>query len=167
MADSLPVTGATIRAWRALGRPPSPSWVGWAVQTLEDGCDGSSLRILAGLREPFDYFDTVRYVDAALVEAGVEPLAQSEAISAYSQELVSFLVERSPRRAEALSQLADLCVDTGYSKSLMPFYRLHFARQDLLAGRDQHYWDGADSSTIDEIVENEARAWLAARSRAA
>jgi hypothetical protein len=167
LADSLPVTGATIRACRALGRPPSPSWVDWAVQALEDGRDGSNLRILAGLREPFDYSDTVRYVDGALIEAGVEPLAQSEAISAYSQELVSFLVERSTIRPEALSQLANLCVDTGYPKSLMPFYLLHFARQDLLAGRDQHYWDGADSSNIDEIVQNEARAWLAARSRAA
>ncbi len=167
MTQPLPVTGVAIRAWRALGRPPTPSWVEWAVQELEEGRDGSNLRILAGLSEPFDYFDTIRFVDGALAEAGLDPLEQVEAISAYSWELVSSLAEQPSLTTEALSQLAGLCVDTGYPKSLMPFYLLHFARQDLLAGEDQHYWNGADASNIDGIVQNEARAWLAERSRAA
>jgi len=106
-------------------------------------------------------------VDGALAEAGLDPLEQAEAISAYSWELVSSLAEQPSLTTEALSQLAGLCVDTGYPKSLMPFYLLHFARQDLLAGEDQHYWNGADASNIDGIVQNEARAWLAERSRAA
>ncbi len=167
MTHSLPVTGVAIRAWRALGRPPTTNWVDWAVQQLEEGRDGSNLRILAGLSEPFDYFDTIRFVDGALAEAGLETLGQADAISAYSRELVSSLAEQPNSTTEALSQLADLCVDTGYPKSLMPFYLLHFARQDLLAGRDQHYWNGADASNIDGIVEKEARAWLAESSRAA
>ena|SRR5438132_809864 len=167
MTRPLPVTGVAIRAWRALGRPPAASWVDWAVQQLEQGRDGSNLRILAGLGEPFDYFDTIRFADGTLAEAGLEPLGHTEAISAYSWELVSSITEQPSVTTEALSQLAGLCVDTGYPKSLMAFYLLHFARQDLLAGEDQHYWSGADASNIDEIVQNEARAWLAERSRAA
>jgi hypothetical protein len=167
MADSLPVTDATIRAWRALGRPPNRTWVDWAVRALERGQDGSNLRILAGLTEPFDYFDTVRYLDGALGEAGVKLVPQSEAISAYAEELVSFLADQPSLRTEALSHLAGLCVDAGYSQALMPFYLLHFARQDLFAGQDQHYWNGADSANIEAIVETEARAWLAERSRVA
>jgi len=167
MTQPLPVTGVAIRAWRALGRPPTTSWVEWAVQELEEGRDGSNLRILAGLSEPFDYFDTIRFADRALAEAGLDPLEQAEAITAYSWELVSSLAEQPSFTTEALSQLAGLCVDTGYPKSLMPFYLLHFARQDLLAGDDQHYWNGADASNIDGIVQNEARAWLAERSRVA
>ena len=167
MTQPLPVTGVAIRAWRALGRPSAPSWVDWAVQQLEEGRDGSNLRILAGLSEPFDYFETIRLADGALPEAGLEPLGQAEAISAYSWDLVSRLTEQPSFTTEVLSQLAGLCVDTGYPKSLMPFYLLHFARQDLLAGEDQHYWNGADATNIDKIVQNEARAWLAEHSRAA
>jgi len=167
MTHPIPATGVAIRAWRALGRPPTTSWVDWAVRELEQGRDGSNLRILAGLREPFDYFDTNRYADGALGEVGLEPVTGGEAISAYTQELVGALAEQPTLATELLSQLAGLCVDTGYPKSLMTFYLLHFARQDLQAGEEQHYWNGANSSNIDDIIHTEARAWLAERSRAA
>ena len=139
----LPITDAAIRAWRALDYAPSARWVKWAVEQLVAGRDGGNLRILAGLTEPFDTFDTKRFTDNALAEVGVEPLTQNAAILSYAQELVATLIERPTLTAEVLSELAALCVDAGYPKLLMPFYLLHFARQDLQSSAEQHYWDGA------------------------
>ena len=80
----LPITDAAIRAWRALDYAPSARWVKWAVEQLVAGRDGGNLRILAGLTEPFDTFDTKRFTDNALAEVGVEPLTQNAAILSYA-----------------------------------------------------------------------------------
>jgi hypothetical protein len=158
-----PVTAVSIRAWRALGRPPTRRWVDWAVQELEAGRDGPHLRILAGLTEPFDDLEVIRYVDAALAELKVPLLQKETSIATYAEELVAALASTHSLTNEILSDLADLCIETEYSDLLMSFYLLHSAKQDLQAQGDQHYWEGANASNIDEIVIAEARKWLAGR----
>ena len=64
--------------------------------------------------------------------------------------------------AAVLDELSQLCVATGYPSTLMPFYRLRFARSDLSTQTYQHYWQDADRSNIDDIVYQEARRWLGA-----
>jgi hypothetical protein len=133
------------------------------VQELEAGRDGPHLRILAGLTEPFDDLEVIRYVDAALAELKVPVLQKETSITIYAEELVAALASTHSLTNEILSDLADLCIETEYSDLLMSFYLLHSAKQDLQAQGDQHYWEGANASNIDEIVIAEARKWLAGR----
>ena len=100
----------------------------WAVRKLSDGEDGPNLRILAGLTTPFDYFETIRIVDAALADLGVERADRAEEVSAYAAELLTVVVESKMVSAEVLAELAELCSATNYLDHLMPFYLLHFAR---------------------------------------
>lgn len=159
----LPVTRLAVRAYRALEWPPRPSWVEWAVQELVMGNDGPNLRILAGLSEPFDYFETVTVVDKTLAELGMSQVAREEAVRSYVAELLLPVAESKKVSTPLLEALAELCIALGYPADLMPFYLLHFAGMDLSTGGYQHYWDGANEENIDEIVCSQAEVWLAER----
>ena len=162
-----PLTTRAIQGARALNYTPDERWVDWAVRLLTEGADTPSLRIMAGLRAPLDYLEITRLLDRTLDELGVPALARDEAVNAYAQDLVGELVRNQESMQAVLEELSQLCVATSYSSTLLPFYLLHFARSDLATQTDQHYWEGADRSNIDQIVRDEAKRWLEARARAA
>lgn len=154
------ITTNAIRASRALGRPPSQSWVDWATQLLAGGADTPALRMLAGYSAPFDERDITSLVDRSLVELGIPYVDKAAAVEAYATELVeSILLDRANSEA-ALAELFALCVETNYSGALYNFYLLRCARDDLRDHGMQAYWDGADQSNIDDIIHSEALRWL-------
>ena len=152
-----------VRAWRALDRSPNQLWVEWATQRLVAGDDTTNLRILAGLREPFDHLETFRLTDRILAELNVPALDRTKAVEAYAEELLNDLLERRQPIDEVLAELANLCIEAGYYRGIYPFYLLHFAHSDLKQRTEQHYWTGADQSNIDQIVREEATKWLSHR----
>ena len=162
-----PTTTYAIRAWRLLDRPPNERWVDWAVRLLTEGADTPALRMVAGLRGSFDYFEATKLVDRALVELAIPVVDKDAAVEAYAAELVEGLLPRSEFVEQALGELFQLCVETGYPRSLMPFYLLRCARDDLRVREVQFYWDGADRSNIDAIIHGEAQRWLDEHKRAA
>ena len=149
-----------MRAFRALDRAPSQSWVDWAVRLLVEGTDTPALRLLAGRSAPFDYGDVTALVDRALAELDIPHLDKDAAVEAYATELVQSLLRDGVVIEAALAELFDLCVETNYSRALYNFYQLRCARDDLRDHGRQSYWDGANSSNIDDIVRGEARRWL-------
>ena len=149
-----------IRAWRLLDRPPNERWVEWAERLLVEGADTPALRMVAGLRAPLDYFETTKLVDRALAELGIPVVEKDVGVEAYAAVLVEVLLHSSEFVEDALGELFRLCVETGYSRSLMSFYRLRCAREDLRVQEVQFYWDGANRSNIDAIIREEARRWL-------
>jgi len=154
-----------LRAHLALGRSPSTLWVEWAVAELLAGRDSPNLRVLAGLSEPFDHHETVLITERALAEVA-KTGAQTDAVRTYVVVLLEWILEGRADRSAALSELALMCIESGYPETLMPFYLLHFAQLDLAAHGDQHYWDGANPSNIEAIIDQEAINCLA-RERAA
>jgi hypothetical protein len=156
-------SAVAISAWRALDRSPTREWVAWAVRELVAGRDTPNLRIVAGLSEPFDYFETIRYVDRALEELGVTRVDKPAAIAAYTEELLRLMIAQQQSIPDTLRQLTDLCIECDYPEFLFTFYKLFFAKQDLENGEHQFYWDGADASNIDAIILSEAEHWLAGR----
>ena len=166
-APTRTATTAAIQAWRALNRPPDERWVDWAVRLLTQGADTPGLRILAGLLPPLDYFEATKLVDRTLIELAISPLDTSSAVEAYTAELLAELLRHPDVIGDVLGELAQLCIETSYSRDLMKFYLLRNARDDLTHRDMQHYWAGADRSNIDGIVRQEAQRWLDEHKRAA
>ena len=154
------VTTTAIRAFRALGRPPSQSWVDWAVRLLVEGADTPALRMLAGRSAPFDPRDDMAVLDRALAELGIPHLDKNAAVEAYATELVERMLRDRAVTEAALAELFDLCVELNYSRALYNFYLLRCARDDLRDQGVQVYWDGANRSNIDDIIRGEAQRWL-------
>jgi hypothetical protein len=123
--------------------------------------------MVAGLGSPFDYFEATKLVDRALAELGIAVVDKDAAVEAYAAELLEGLLRGPQFVDEALVELCQLCVETGYPRSLMCFHLLRYARDDLRVQEVQFYWDGADRSNIDAIIHEEARRWLDEHRRAA
>ena len=156
-----------IRAWRLLDRPPNERWVEWAERLLVEGADTPALRMVAGLRAPLDYFETTKLVDRALAELWIPVVGKDAGVETYAAVLVEVLLYSPEFVDDALGELFQLCVETGYPRSLMSFYLLRCARDDLRQQEVQFYWDGANRSNIDAIIRDEARRWLDEHKRAA
>src|SRR5512143_3730067 len=168
MDEPLPTTTTqAVRAWRALNRAPDKRWVDWATDLLAAGTDTPSLRILAGLGSSFDRQDVPRRLDNVLAELGLPVTDPAQAIEDYTTELVKVLVEGRQAMPLVLRELAQICIDTDYDRSLYQFYLLHYARDDLAVREFQMYWEGANRANIDSIVREEAKRWLQERERAA
>jgi hypothetical protein len=147
-------------AERALKQPPSDLWVQWAVAQLSAGQDTPHLRILAGERAPFYYPEMSALLDKVLEELGQPLPSRDTAIREYASELATLLVGSKGRDLEPLRQLRDLCIACEHSLTLNDFYLLAFAAEDLARHGDQHYWEGATSANLPDIVLDKARMWL-------
>jgi hypothetical protein len=155
-----PLNTRAIQGARVLNYGPDQRWVDWAASLLVEGADTPGLRVLAGLLPPFNAFEVTQLLDRTLDELGAPVLMQEEAPAAYAYPLVAELMQNPESTDEMLEQLSQLCIATDHPSALMPFYLLHHARCDLVVQGHQHYWDGADRSNIDQLVQDEARRWL-------
>jgi hypothetical protein len=167
MTATRPTTTRAIQAFRALNHQPDARWVDWAVRLLTEGADTPALRILAGLVPPLDYFEATKLLDRALQELAIPPLDAKTATDAYAADLVEGLLHAPHDMEQHLKELFQLCVDAGNEPTLMKFYLLYCAYNDLKVQDVQFYWEGADRSNIDRIVRDEAQRWLERHGRAA
>ncbi len=148
---------------RRLNRDVDSRWIDWAVDSLVAGHDTPSLRVLAGEAAPFNQFEMGSLVDQTLDELHVRlPETEDDAAVVCATPLVKRLASQDVETAEALSTLAQLCIERDYLRDLYCFYLLHFAFDDLQAGEHQWYWEGATRENINGIVAQEARAWVEA-----
>ena len=158
---SNPLTTVEIAAMRKLNRSVDSRWVDWAVDSLVAGHDTPSLRVLAGESAPFNQFEMGSLVDRVLDELQVPlPKTENDAVIVCATPLVKQLASRDVGIASALSALAHLCIERDYLRDLYCFYSLHFAFDDLQVVEYQFYWDGATRENIDDIVTQEAKAWI-------
>jgi len=145
---------------------PNELVIDWAVGLLVTGVDTPSLRVLAGLSPPLDYFEATKLIDKTLAELEIPRLDAAGAVEAYAVELLtSFFVGRS-ELSEVLGELSQLCIATSHDHSLYPFYLLNDALDELHAFGSQWCWDGADLSNIAGIVREQARVYLGAHATA-
>ena len=160
------ITTAQVLAERALNEACGQSCVEWAISMLEQGKDGTHLRMLASMSPPFNHFEVAEYRDRSLEELGVGNTADAEAINMYAAEVLRLAATDEAELPSALARVKDLCVGFNYPKNLYDFYLLHFAYSDLQDSEVQWYWKGADRSNIDSIIEERVRAFLSSSSNA-
>lgn len=139
--------------------------VDWAASLLEDGHDGRSLRILAGLTPPLNAFEVAERRDAALMELGFNPLDSGDPVRDYAGEILLDGLHGNIAMTAALSLVSELCIATNHRNDLMDFYLLHYAEADLREAEIQFYWNGATRANIASIIRERALAFVATTAR--
>ncbi|HET7433790.1 MAG TPA: hypothetical protein VFN10_03655 [Thermoanaerobaculia bacterium] len=135
--------------------------IAWAIQMLENGYDSHTLRILAGLTTPLNHFEICALRDRVLEELQPPELAIEDPVSAHVAELVFEAIRDPSAVQKVFARVAQVAIELDYPDNLMPFYKLHFAADDLLHAEEQWYWDGATRENIDEIMLQEAQRFVA------
>ncbi|MBE5321496.1 hypothetical protein IM793_20200 [Pedobacter sp. MR2016-19] len=157
-----PLLNSTIKvlAYRALDRDFDKTWSDWAVEMLVNGYDTEHLVILAGMAEPFDYFEMQTLTTKALNELGLDFSDKLQAAWNYVNYLIEMCLDGKLESVKVLTELRDLYIELDYEKSLQQFYFLYYAKSDLISDEVQWYIDGVDRSNIDETVNRYFTEWL-------
>jgi len=131
--------------------------VKWAEAALCEDFDTPSLRILAGLNDPLNFFEVKSYAEAALKELGIQIPSASQAVSAYAKDII-----QNPETIRLnLKKLSDLCIEHEYQDDIYDFYLRHCALGDFDYGEVQYYWEGATKDNIESIVVKKCNEYIA------
>ena len=150
-----------ILAYKTLNRDFDRIWVDWAVEMLVNGYDTEHLVILAGMGEPFDYFEMQTLTTKALNELGLDFSDKLQAVWNYVSYLIQMCLDGKLESVKVLAELRDLYLELDYEKSLQEFYFLYYAKSDLISDEVEWYIDGVDRKNIDETILNYFNDWLA------
>ena len=154
------VSTTEVLAGRALGRTAGQECIDWAIGMLERGFESRSLLMLAGLSPPLNSFETSELRDHALEELQPPELAIDDPVTAFAAEMVREGLANQRSLPDVFAQVTRLAIALGYPSTLMPFYLLHFACEDLRCSEVQWYWKDATRENIGRIMEEEARRFL-------
>lgn len=135
--------------------------VDWAIGLLEEGHDSPSLRILSGLTPPLNHFEVADLRERVLADLSPPELLLSDPVTAYVRELVATAISEERPMFKTFHQVAQLAIELDYPRELQAFYNLSFAWEDLQHSEEQWYWDGATRVNIDQIMRDEAAAFVA------
>lgn len=129
-----PSPNSTIRvlAYKALDRDFDRTWPDWAVEMLINGYDTEHLVILAGMSEPFDYFEMQTLTTKALNELGLDFSNKLQSVWNYVNYLIQLCFDGKLESVKVLTELRDLYLELDYQESLQEFYFLYYAKTDLI-----------------------------------
>ena len=138
-----PLPNSTLRilAYKALDRDFDRTWSDWAVEMLMSGFETEHLVILAGMSDPFDYFEMQTLSTKALNELGFDFSNKLKSIWKYVSYLIHLYYEGKLESVEVLSEVRDLYLELDYEKSLQQFYFLYYPKSDLISEEVQWYID--------------------------
>jgi hypothetical protein len=124
-----------LLAMSALGCVQAKDLVAWAVDSMVNGLDSESLRILAGFDERESIFDLQEYFTKVKSELGLCEPPKDEAIRTYSLHLAKAILEPGSDYELLVSQLYELCHMNDYPGYLMDWYLLDDGLWDIRAGQ--------------------------------
>ncbi len=157
---SIPNSTIRVLAYKALDRDFDRTWSDWAVEMLTSGFDTEHLVILAGMSEPFDYFEMQTLTTKALNELGLDFSDKLKTIWNYVSYLIKMCVDGMLESVKVLAELKDLYLELGHEISLQYFYFLYYAKNDLMTDEVQWYINDVDRSNIDEVINGYFTEWL-------
>ena len=158
--QSMPDNTSRVLAYKALDRDFDRTWSDWAVEMLVNGYDTEHLVILAGMAEPFDYFEMQTLTTKAINELGLDFSDKLQTVWNYVSYLIQMCLDGTLESITVLTELRDLYIELDYEKSLQQFYFLYYAKSDLISDEVQWYIDGVDRSNIEETVNRYFTEWL-------
>lgn len=148
----LPNSTTRVLAYKVLDRDFDRTWPDWAVEMLINGYDTEHLVILAGMSEPFDYFEMQTLTTKALNELGLDFSNKLQSVWNFVSYLIQMCLDGKLESVKVLAELRDLYLELGHEESLQQFYFLYYAKSDLITDGVQWYIDGVDRSNIDEEI---------------
>lgn len=148
----LPKSTAKILAYKVLDQDFDKTWVDWSIEMLNCGFETEYLVILAGMSDPFDYFEMESLTTKVLNELGLDYSNKLQTIWNYVKYLIQLYYDGEIESIDVLNEVKDLYIQLDYGKSLRRFYFLYYAKTDLMIDEIQWYIDGVDRSNIDETI---------------
>ncbi len=136
------------------------SWVEWALEMMEAGCESDNLYILAGITKPYNQFELQDLTDKVLADLNLETSDKFLTIRNYVYYILSTTINEPSKYLETLKEIKDICIGLDMEKEYMDFYLLYFAKDDLNESENQWYWDGADRNNIDEIIKEKIQNYI-------
>ena len=135
--------------------------IDWAIEMIGLGFDNENIIMLAGLSKPTNYFETIKLLNNALAELGLQPKTGEDAIVSYCSTYISNIANGVAVRLN-LNNVDNLCIALGYPLPIYDFYLLWWAWSDLDYDPDAYptYWGGASIDNIEQLVINYAKSWL-------
>ena len=135
--------------------------VEWAIKLVEQGNTNEDILMLASFAEPIDKFEIQPYTSRAIKAEGLEEKTNvSEAENSLALLCTSEIIENKDIRKN-LRLLKDLCFNTNYKKTLMPFLSLQYTWEDFDFGYcDYPYYDNVTIDTIEDTVKKEAKLYV-------
>ena len=135
--------------------------IDWALDMLNLGYDTPNLLITSSLSEIDNYFEKAHYFEKACQELGFAPLVGETGIISYS----SFFIKKIALDEQVRTNLAEVyafCQTKDYADSIYDFYLLYWAWDDFDYGdRYSNYWLAATPETVEHLVVEVAKNWLA------
>jgi hypothetical protein len=160
LKSSLPKSTAKVLAYKALDRDFDNTWTDWAIDLLVDGFETEHLVILAGMSEPFDYFEMQSLTTKTLNELGLDYSNKIKSVYGYIAYLINLCFNNQITPITVLAEARDLYLELHYEQSLQRFYFLYYAKTDLIQDEVQWYIEDVDRSNIDEMVHACFSAWM-------
>ena len=150
-----------ILAFKSLGRPIDKLWVNWAVEMLMAGFETENLIILAGESSPYDQSELQVLTEKIFNELDINYSDKEKIINDFVCYTIDKALNKEVDSFKVLSILTDIYVELDYQTDYKDFYFLHYAKEELDEMGTQWYWEGADKSNIDQIVETTFIKWKA------
>ena len=145
---------------RALNHEIDDCWIDWAISMRQQGHDTPHLRIFAGETPPYNQFELKEIADLTFTELDLDWSDDTKLVHQYAVELIKEMMAGEKTSDVVLGILKDIHVEMAYESNLLEFYLLFFAKDDLKHSDIQYYWDGADSTNIENIIFDYSEKWL-------
>jgi hypothetical protein len=149
-----------ILAFKVLNKYVNEAWIDWAVEMLVAGYETEHLAILASESAPFNQFEMQELTNKVLQELHLDYSDPQTVIKDYACYLIEQLLSGAIEMQTLLKMFKEFYYDYDY-EVFRDFAFLYFAKDDLLYGETQQYWDGATRENIDAIVFDYFSKWKA------
>jgi hypothetical protein len=154
------VSTERILAEKALQKTCGQQCIDWAVGMLERGQESHYLLRLAAMTPPYNHFEIADLRDRTLCDLGIAEMGPSEAVLSYARELLRTALADRENIADAIAEVAQLCITSNYQNELFDFYLMHDAYEDLQTQGVQWYWEGATTENINALMRDRAQQFV-------
>jgi hypothetical protein len=149
-----------LLAMSALGCVQAKDIVAWAVDSMVEGVDSESLRILAGFDERESIFELQDYFSKVKSELGLCEPPKDEAVRTYSLHLAKAILEPGSDYDRLVSKLYELCYTNDYPDYLMDWYLLDDGLSDIRAGQYPTCFEQLYKADAREVTIGIARTFI-------
>ena len=136
------------------------SWVDWAIEMMEAGFEIDSLYQLAGISKPFNQFELQDLTNEVLEDLKLSYSDKEKTIRNYAYFIIKSNIENASKYYEVLKEFRDIYYEFDMDSEYQDFALLFWAKDDLINGEVQWYWDGADRANIDRIIKEQFELWV-------
>ena len=131
----------------------------WAKDLKEKGVGTRNIISLASMEKPINGHATRFLVSSALKELGLHEKNGNDAIITRAYFHIQKINSDISLRKN-LKYMMTLAVETDLNYSLITFFQLHYAWEELEELGFNYYYDGANLDNIDQIAKTQAHKWI-------